>query len=126
MRTQDVPAVEHVESCLDRIERLDDRLRAFVTVTPEQARAAAAETAHAPLHGLVVALKDNIDVAGVRTASGSRFFAENVPERDAPVWARLRTAGAALAGKTNLHEFAYGATTQNPHWGECRNPWALD
>jgi aspartyl-tRNA(Asn)/glutamyl-tRNA(Gln) amidotransferase subunit A len=126
MRTQDVAAVEHVDSCLDRIERLDGRLHAFVTVTPEQARAAAAATAHAPLHGLVVALKDNIDVAGVRTASGSRFFAEHVPERDAPVWARLRAAGAALAGKTNLHEFAYGATTQNPHWGECRNPWALD
>jgi aspartyl-tRNA(Asn)/glutamyl-tRNA(Gln) amidotransferase subunit A len=119
-------AAERVERCLDRIERFDERVRAFVTVTPELARDGAQDTRYTPLRGLVVALKDNIETAGVRTTYGSRFFADHVPERDATVWTRLHAAGATLIGKTNLHEFAYGATTQNPHWGACRNPWALD
>src|SRR3954447_8251588 len=126
MTTVDISARDRVEECLARIERLDPRVRAFVTVTPELARAGAAGREHAPLHGLVVALKDNIDVGGVRTTHGSRFFADRVPDRDATVWQRLYAAGATLIGKTNLHEFAYGATTQNPHWGACCNPWALD
>jgi aspartyl-tRNA(Asn)/glutamyl-tRNA(Gln) amidotransferase subunit A len=76
-----------------------------------------------PLHGTVVALKDNIEVAGVRCTAGSAFFADHVPNRDAPVAARLRRAGAVLIGKTNLHEFAYGGTSQNEHHGRCRNAW---
>src|SRR4051812_1347019 len=126
MGTVDISARDRVEECLERIERLDARVRAFVTVTPEQARTGAVGSEHAPLHGLVVALKDNIDVAGIRTTHGSRFFAERIAAHDAAVWERLRAAGATLVGKTNLHEFAYGATTQNPRWGACRNPWALD
>src|SRR5262249_22443597 len=69
------------------------------------------------------ALKDNIDTAGVRTTVGSAFFTDRVPGRDAEVARRLREAGAVLLGKVALHEFAYGATTQNPHHGLCRNPW---
>lgn len=126
-----VSSGELVETYLGRIEALDGELHAFVTVTADAAReaAAAADAARAegrslgPLHGLPVALKDNVATAGVRTTMGSSFFADNVPDEDASVWRRLREAGAILLGKTQLHEFAYGATTQNPHHGACRNPW---
>jgi aspartyl-tRNA(Asn)/glutamyl-tRNA(Gln) amidotransferase subunit A len=116
---------------LERIERHDAELRSFVTVCAgtalDAARAADAALERGepprPLHGLPVAVKDNVDTAGVRTTVGSRFFAANVPERDAEVARRLREAGAVLLGKTQLHEFAFGATTQNPHHGACANPW---
>jgi aspartyl-tRNA(Asn)/glutamyl-tRNA(Gln) amidotransferase subunit A len=124
-------ALALTEGYLRRIERYDQELHAFVTVSGEIARAQAAAADEAsrrgerlgPLHGIPVALKDNIDTAGVRTTAGSRFFADRVPSRDSEVARRLREAGAVLLGKTALHEFAYGATTQNPHHGACRNPW---
>ena len=124
-------AVGRVEACAAAIRRHDDRLRAFITPTIESALATAREADEVAalgdvqglLHGTVVALKDNIEVAGVRCTAGSAFFADHVPNRDAPVTARLRRAGAILIGKTNLHEFAYGGTTQNEHYGRCRNPW---
>lgn len=120
-----------VEDYLGRIESLDGELRSFVTVTGAEARARAREAdaerergrSLGALHGLPIALKDNIATAGIRTTMGSTFFADHVPDRDAPVWRRLREEGAVLLGKTQLHEFAYGATTQNPHHGACRNPW---
>jgi aspartyl-tRNA(Asn)/glutamyl-tRNA(Gln) amidotransferase subunit A len=122
------------EAYLDRIRRLDRTIGAFVTVTEEAAlaRARSLDLAFArqgpvgPLHGMPVAVKDNIDTAGVRTTAGSAFFATRVPDRDATVVARLTAAGAVIVGKTALHEFAFGATTQNPHHGCCRNPWDLD
>ncbi|MGI9658579.1 MAG: amidase [Gaiellaceae bacterium] len=131
LRAGRVTSGQLVEDYLARIEALDGELRSFVTVTADEARARATEAdaererggSLGPLHGLPVALKDNIATAGVRTTMGSSFFADHVPEVDAPVWARMREAGAVLLGKTQLHEFAYGATTQNPHHGECRNPW---
>ncbi|MGZ4178284.1 MAG: amidase [Solirubrobacteraceae bacterium] len=67
-------------------------------------------------------VKDLFDTAGIRTTYGSRIYADNVPQRDAAAWARLRAAGWTLAGKTNLHEFAYGVTSANPHYGPVRNP----
>jgi aspartyl-tRNA(Asn)/glutamyl-tRNA(Gln) amidotransferase subunit A len=121
------------EAYLARIERHDLGLKSFVTVTGELARERARAADEAlergsplgALHGLPVAMKDNIDTAGVRTTMGSKFFADNVPARDAEVARRLGAAGAVLIGKTALHEFAYGGTTQNPHHGACRNPWDL-
>ena len=126
-----VTSAELVEEYLARIDAVDDELRAYVTVTGEEARAGAAradaargsEASLGPLHGLPIALKDNIATAGIRTTIGSSFFADDVPIENAPVWQRLHDAGALLVGKTQLHEFAYGATTQNPHHGACRNPW---
>src|ERR687896_2258491 len=120
-----------VEACAGAIREHDARLRAFITPTIEGALERADELDEVagqgdevgPLHGLVVAIKDNIEVAGVRCTAGSAFFADHVPNRDAPVIERLRRAGAVLIGKTNLHEFAYGGTTQNEHHGACRNPW---
>jgi aspartyl-tRNA(Asn)/glutamyl-tRNA(Gln) amidotransferase subunit A len=126
-----VSSVERTKKCLKTIEKLDPILRAFITPTPELAmesaeradRAAEAGEWLGLLHGVPVAIKDNIDVAGVRCTSGSAFFADYVPKADAYVAQRLREAGAVFVGKTNLHEFAYGGTTQNEHYGFCRNPW---
>ena len=122
-----------LESCLERIARLDPMLKAFITVTAEQARAAARRCDQAaaegrilgPLHGRIVAIKDCIDVAATRGTWGSAFCAERIATADAAAVARLRAAGAVIVGTTNLHELAYGGTTQNPHFGSCRNPWDL-
>lgn len=127
----EVTSAELVEASLRRIEQVDGEVGAFVTVTAELAReqAAAADAARAagrslgPLHGVPVGLKDNIDTAGVRTTRGSAFFLDYVPDRDAEVTRRLREAGAVLVGKLTMHEFAYGATSQNEHTGPSRNPW---
>ena len=134
IRSGDISSLDATDEYLRRIELLDGRVRSYITVTGDSAREEARRADEAlqrgrvlgPLHGLPVALKDNIDTAGVRTTVGSAFFAENVPERDAEVTRRLREAGAVLLGKLNMHEFAYGATNQNPHHGLCRNSWDLE
>ena len=117
------------------IRRIDDYqpvLNAFITTTPEAARTAArgidelrARDERLLLDGMAVAVKDNIDVAGVRGTIGSKFFATRIAETDAEVVRRLRAAGAVFLGKTLLHEFAFGGTSNNPFYGPCRNPWDL-
>lgn len=114
---------EKVALQLARQARLNPELRALITPMPDEARAAVDAGPAGPLAGLTVAVKDNIDVAGVRSTAGSAFFADRIAEADATVTARLRRAGAVITGKANLHEFAFGGTTQNPHHGACRNPW---
>ena len=115
---------ETVELQLARQARLNPELRALITTMDAEARLDAARaTAAGPLSGLTVSVKDNIDVAGVRSTAGSTFFADRVANADATVSARLRSAGGVVIGKANLHEFAFGGTTQNPHHGRCRNPW---
>src|SRR5438128_4352447 len=79
-----------------------------------------------PLHGIPIALKDNMDTAGVRTTAASELFKDRVPSEDAEVARRLKGAGAILLGKTNLHEFAYGGSSSISYFGPVRNPWALD
>jgi aspartyl-tRNA(Asn)/glutamyl-tRNA(Gln) amidotransferase subunit A len=119
------------ERCLERIAAWDPGLRAFITVTANTALEAAhaADTIIArgdttgPLHGLPFAVKDCIDIGGVRCTYGSAFFADHVPAQDAAVVRKLKSAGAILLGKTNLHEFAFGGTSQNAFFGNCRNPW---
>src|SRR5438132_12709172 len=123
--------VELTDALLQRIERVNKTLNAYITVCAQQAReiAQAAETMiragyHlGPLHGIPVAIKDNIYTRGVRTTAGSKILADFVPQEDATVTARLKRAGALIIGKTNMHEFAWGGTTDNPHYGTCRNPW---
>jgi aspartyl-tRNA(Asn)/glutamyl-tRNA(Gln) amidotransferase subunit A len=127
-----ISPVELAQLYLSRIERLNPQLNAFLTVMAEQALAEArlAEREllrgrrRGPLHGIPVALKDNIWTLGVRTTAGSAILRDFVPTADATVVGRLRRAGAVLLGKTNLHEFAYGATNENPHFGSTHNPWA--
>jgi aspartyl-tRNA(Asn)/glutamyl-tRNA(Gln) amidotransferase subunit A len=77
------------------------------------------------LHGIPISLKDNIYTKDIRTTGGSKILKEFVPLRDAPVVVSLKKAGAVILGKTNMHEFAYGVTTNNPHFGPTRNPWDL-
>src|SRR5208282_2369790 len=78
-----------------------------------------------PLHGIPISLKDNICTAGTRTTAGSKILKDFIPKEDAAVVAQLKNAGAVLLGKTNLHEFAYGVTSNNPHFGAVHNPWDL-
>jgi len=133
LRSRALSPVELLEDLLARIERFGV-LNAFITVTGAearaQARAAEEEIAagryRGPLHGIPVSLKDLIDTQGIRTTCGSRILADRIPAEDATVAVRLRAAGAVLLGKTALHEFAYGVTTNNPHFGPTRNPWHLD
>ena len=131
VRRQAVSPVELTRACLERIERLDPGLNAFITVTAEQAlgqaREAEAEVRRGawrgPLHGIPIGLKDNIDTAGVRTTLASAVFKEHVPSEDAEVVRRLKAAGAVLLGKQNLHEVAFGTTAAVSHFGPAHNPW---
>jgi aspartyl-tRNA(Asn)/glutamyl-tRNA(Gln) amidotransferase subunit A len=116
-----------------RYQEVDDRVRAVITwVDSSRADAVAAAERRAtgaalgPLDGVLVALKDNIDVAGVRTTAGASFLSDNVASADATVVRRLRAAGAVVNAKLNMAELAWGATTQNLTYGACRNPWDLD
>jgi aspartyl-tRNA(Asn)/glutamyl-tRNA(Gln) amidotransferase subunit A len=134
LAAKELSPVEVTEAALERIERLEPKLNAFITVTADSARAAAraAETAimagdHlGPLHGIPVAIKDLYATRGVGTTYGSPLLADWMPGFDAAVVERLQRAGAVLVGKTNLHELAYGSTSANAHYGPVRNPWRLD
>jgi aspartyl-tRNA(Asn)/glutamyl-tRNA(Gln) amidotransferase subunit A len=119
-----------VEAYLERIETFNSDYRAFITINAEGALAQADEldkliragTYLSPLHGIPLAIKDNLETAGLLTTGGSRVLSVNVPQQDATVVARLKAAGAIILGKTNLHEFAFGVTGNNPHYGATRNP----
>ncbi len=126
---REVSPVELTGACLDRIAARNDTLRAFITVLGEQA---IAEAKHAeeditkgkyrgPLHGIPVSIKDLVDIAGVPTTSGSAVPARRA-FNDAPVVAKLRRAGAVIVGKTNLHEFAFGTTSEETAFGAVRHP----
>lgn len=130
IRVKQISPVELVRAYLDRIDRLDGRLRAYITVTREAALTGARQAEDAvmqgaplgPLHGVAFAVKDQFATRGVRTTGGSRILADHVPGEDATVVARLTAAGGILLGKLNLTEFALGGTIQFP-FGQPRNPW---
>jgi aspartyl-tRNA(Asn)/glutamyl-tRNA(Gln) amidotransferase subunit A len=123
-----------VEACLERIRDRDATLNSFITVCAQEARAAALEADRraadgrrlGPLDGIPIALKDIIATRGVRTTAGSAILAEHVPDVDARCVTELKAAGAVILGKNNAHEFAYGVTNDNPHWGRVLNPHAHD
>jgi aspartyl-tRNA(Asn)/glutamyl-tRNA(Gln) amidotransferase subunit A len=128
---EQAPAIELAQIALRNVERWNGRTNAVLTPLPEEAMtmAKACDEARAagrrlgPLHGMPVTLKDNIDMAGVRTTVASDFFRDNVASGDAELVRRLRRAGAVIVGKANLHEFALGAVSQSRHLGPCFNPW---
>lgn len=132
LRRRKISSVELVEASLARIESLNRSLNAFITIIPgaalRRARMADREIRRdgprGPLHGIPVSLKDNFETKGVRTTAGSKILEDFVPSADSDVALRLEQAGAILLGKTNMHEFAYGITSENPHFGAVRNPWA--
>jgi aspartyl-tRNA(Asn)/glutamyl-tRNA(Gln) amidotransferase subunit A len=134
IRSKAASPVDLTRACLKRIEQYNPSLNAFITVIPEVALAAAREMEvdqhrgkwRGPLHGIPIALKDNIDTAGVRTTGASELFKDRVPSDDAEVAKRLKSAGAILLGKLNLHEFAYGGSSTVTYFGTMHNPWSLD
>lgn len=135
VRQRKISPVQLAQACLTRIEALNPRLNAFITVTAEsalaQARQAEAEVQRGmwrgPLHGIPVALKDSIDTAGVRTTAASALFQDRVPREDAFVVQRLRASGAVLLGKLNMYELAFGPTTNaTSFFGRVANPWAIE
>src|ERR1051326_1987209 len=134
IRAKQVTSVDLTQALLDRIKVYNPKLNAYITVMHEQALAQAAQMDaeikanrfRSPLHGIPIALKDNIDTAGTRTTAGSEVFDDRVPNEDAEVARRLKGAGAVTIGKTTLHEFAAGGTSASTYFGPVRNPWALD
>ncbi len=134
LRQRRVSSVELTLAALAEIEKQNERLNAFVTVTAEEAllaaRAADADFAagldRGPLQGIPITHKDLLLTKGVRTTGGSKVFANYVPEQDGTVVRRLKEAGSVMVGKTLLHEHAYGITSNNPHYGPVRNPWDLE
>jgi len=131
LRRRSLSPVELTRAYLERIQRQDRDLLAYITVLSAEALAAAAAAEEeiarghyrGPLHGIPIALKDLVLTRGIRTTCGSRILRDWVPDADATVAARLTEAGAVLLGKLNMHEFAYGPTGVNPHYGTPRNPW---
>lgn len=132
-RKRKVSPLDVTQLLLSRIERLNPKLNAFLTVTADLALAQAKKAEselfkkypqdRGPLHGVPISLKDVIYTKDVRTTAGSKILRGFIPLHDSPVVAQLKEAGAVILGKTNLHEFAYGVTNNNPHFGPVRNPW---
>lgn len=134
LRKRTISSEELTKLCLARIKTLDPRLNSFITVTEEAAleqarlcdsrRLQRGRTA-GPLFGVPLALKDNIDTAGIRTTAASRVFADRIPDADSEVAARLKAAGAVCLGKLNLDEFAFEGTGTTSAFGPVHNPWDL-
>ena len=133
IRRKEVSPVEVVRETLVRIERVDRQLNSYITVLGKQslAQAKVAEKEilsgayRGPLHGLPIAVKDVFATRGIRTTAGSKILKDWIPDYDATAVGRLKNAGAIITGKTNLHEFSYGVTSDNPHFGPVHNPWDL-
>src|SRR5271165_4990100 len=129
-----VTSTQLTKACLARIAIYGPKLDCFITVMGEKALAQAAVLDaeqkagkfRGPLHGIPIALKDNIDTAGIRTTAASAVYDDRIPDEDAEVARRLKAAGAITIGKANLHEFAMGGTSATSYYGPVRNPWALD
>ena len=130
IRAGKITSTTLTKACLERIRIYNPKVDAFITVLTENALAQAAQMDveqkagkfRGPLHGIPIALKDNIDTAGIRTTAASKVYDDRVPKEDAEVARRLSLAGAVIIGKANLDEFADAVS----YFGSCRNPWALD
>lgn len=128
---KDLSPVELTQAALARIERLNPRLNAFITILGDQALAAAKAAEQeimtgklrGPLHGIPIALKDLCATKGIRTTAGSKILSQSIPTEDAAVTTRLAEAGTILLGKLQMNEFAYGPDGDNAHYGPVRNPW---
>ncbi len=135
LRDKKLSPVEVTAAYLDRIARVDEKIRAYITVTADEAIAAAKKAEseitsgnwRGTFHGVPVGLKDLLYTRG---RTDHRRLQNHLPtfgpDFDATSWARLKAQGAVMLGELNLHEFAYDITSSNPHWGICRNPYALD
>ena len=134
IRSREITAAQLTQACLDRIKTFNPKINAYITVMQEEALAQAAQLDNeakagkfrGALHGVPIALKDNIDTAGTRTTGGSAVFDDRFPDADADVVRRLKEAGAVIIGKANLQEFAMGGSSVSTYFLPVRNPWALD
>src|SRR5918995_5087252 len=128
-----ISSLEVVDATIERIQELNPKLNAFITILDESARR---DAKHAdslikqgkylgPLHGIPISLKDLIYIKGVRSTSGSKILTDFVPDYDSTITRKLRRAGAIIVGTNNLHEFASGITGINPHYGPSKNPWDI-
>lgn len=130
-RKKEISPFEVTRAYLERIENHDNRINAFITLLKQKAIRDARKAENeilkgeyrGPLHGIPFAAKDLFFTKGIRTTCGSKILADFIPKYDATVIERLFSAGAILLGKLNMHEFAYGTTSVNPHFGAVRNPW---
>lgn len=134
LHAKEFSCTELTQAYLDRIEALDPTINAYITITAERALNDARQLSNemfeaksrGPLHGIPIGLKDLYETAGIRTTGGSKIHENHIPQIDCTVAKKLRNAGTVLLGKLNTHEYAYGVTTNNPHYGATRNPWNLD
>ncbi len=134
LRRREVSSLELTEQALARIQERNPVLNAFQLVLAEEALAAARQADRdltvgrdcGPLHGIPIAVKDLLAMAGTVTTAGSKILAAWEPGFDAAAVERLRAAGAVIVGKTRLSEFAYSPASNNAHYGPTRNPWNLD
>lgn len=134
IQKKEVSSTTLTQACLERIEKYQETLNAFITITSEKALSQAREMDaeirsgkwRGPLHGVPIALKDNIDTAGIRTTAASALFADRIPKEDAEVVNRLKAAGAVVLGKLNMDEFAAGGTSTISYFKPVHNPWVLD
>ena len=130
---RELSSAEAVNAALTRLEQLEGKLNAFITVLSEQARTQAKKADEeiargnnrGPLHGIPVTIKDMFEMAGVLTTGGSKILQDWVPETDSALVERLRAAGAIIIGKTNLDEFGHGGTSTLSHFGPVHNPWDI-
>ena len=133
LRSGETTAVELLEAALDRAHRTEAQLHAYLNLDREGAQEAAGKADgelaagqdRGPLHGIPIALKDNMCTRGLETTAASQILAGYVPPYDATVVTRLREAGAVIVGKTNLDEFAMGSSTENSGYGPSFNPWDI-
>ena len=133
LRDRSLSPVDLTRDCLTRIETLNPKLNAFITILADSALADASQAEQqiqrgdyrGPLHGIPIGLKDIVDTAGIRTTAASALFKDRIPTEDAEVVRRLRAAGAIILGKQNLHEFAYGGSSMISFFGEVHNPWNI-
>lgn len=131
IKNKQISPVELTEMTLKQIHEHEPVLNAFISVMEEEALAQAKQLeaemqnngVRGPLHGIPIAVKDILQTKGVKTTGGSKIFDNWIPNEDAAAVQKLRDAGAIIIGKANLHEFAMGATTENPHYGSTKNPW---
>jgi aspartyl-tRNA(Asn)/glutamyl-tRNA(Gln) amidotransferase subunit A len=125
LRSGELKPVEVLEECLRKIEELNPKINAFITMNEKAREEAKVVDVNTPLAGLPVAIKDNVETKGLRTTYCSKLYENYVPEEDAVLVERLKKSGAVIVGKTNMPEFGLIAYTDNPMFGPTRNPWDL-
>lgn len=131
IKSKVISPVELTQLMLDRIDRFNPKLNAYISVMRDEALAQARELEEeaarghfrSPLHGIPISIKDVFDTKGHPTTGGSNVFKDWMSDKDATVVSKLKEAGAVIIGKNNLHEFCWGGTTENLHYGPSRNPW---